>query len=38
MGLKNKRLIGGWILMASKIYRQEDLSYEFEEWLYYLYK
>ena len=34
MGLKNKCLIGGWILMASKIYRREDLSYGFEDRLY----
>ena len=26
MGLKNKCLIGGWILMTSKIYRREDLK------------
>ena len=25
MSLKNKCLIGGWILMTSKIYRQDDL-------------
>ena len=39
MSLKNKFLIGGWILMASKIYRREDyLSYGFEDWLYCLCK
>ena len=38
MSLKNKCLIGGWILMLSKIYRREDLSYGFEDWLYCLYK
>ena len=26
MSLKNKCLIGGWILMVSKIYRREDLK------------
>ena len=31
MSLKNKCLIGGWILVASKIYRREDLSYGFED-------
>ena len=36
--LKNKYLIGGWILMASKIYRRENLSYRFEDWLYCLCK
>ena len=25
MSLKNKCLFGGWILMASKVYRKEDL-------------
>ena len=38
MSLKNKCLVGGWILMASKIYRQEDLPYGFEDWLYCLCK
>ena len=38
MSLKNKCLIGGWILMTSKIYRREDLFYGFEDWLYCLYK
>ena len=31
MSLKNKCLIGGWILMTLKIYRREDLSYGFED-------
>ena len=34
MSLKNKCLIDGWILMASKVYRRENLSYRFEDWLY----
>ena len=34
MSLKNKCLIRGWILMTSKIYRREDLSYGFEDSLY----
>ena len=38
ISLKNKCLIGGWILMASEIYRREDLSYGFEDWLYCLCK
>ena len=38
MSLKNKCLIGGWILMASKVYRQENLSCRFEDWLYCLCK
>ena len=38
MSLKNKCLTGGWILMASKVYRQENLSYRFEDWLYCLCK
>ena len=33
-GLKNKSLIGGWLIMAAKIYRRENLSYSFEDWLY----
>ena len=33
MSLKNKCLFGGWILMASKVYRKEDLSHKFEDWL-----
>ena len=32
MSLKNKCLFGGWILMASKVYRGEHLSCRFEEW------
>ena len=38
MSLKNKRLFGGWILMASKVYRGENLSCRFEDWLYCLCK
>ena len=38
MSLKNKFLFGGWILMASKVYRKENLSYRFEDWLYCLCK
>ena len=37
MSLKSKCLFGGWILMASKVYRKENLSYKFEDWLYCLY-
>ena len=38
MSLKNKCLFGGWILMASKVYRRENLSCRFEDWLYCLCK
>ena len=31
MSLKNKCLFGGWILMASEVYRKENLSYRFED-------
>ena len=34
MGLKNKTLIGGWILITSKVYRRQNLSCPFEDWLY----
>ena len=34
MGLKNKTLIGGWILITSKGYRRQNLSCRFEDWLY----
>ena len=34
MELKNKFLIGGWLVRAVKIYRRENLSYSFEDWLY----
>ena len=34
MGLKNKTLIGGWLLMASKVYRRQNLSCRFEYCLY----
>ena len=38
MSLKNKCLISEGILMVSKIYRREILSYGFEDWLYCLCK
>ena len=38
MSLKNKYLFGGWILMASKVYRKDNLSHRFEDWLYRLCK
>ena len=38
MSLKNKYLFGGWILMASKVYRKKNLSYKCEDWLYCLCK
>ena len=31
MGLKNKCLTDGWILMTSKVYGKEKLSYRFED-------
>ena len=35
MGLKNKFLIGGWLIMASNVYRRQNLSCRgFEDWLY----
>ena len=34
MSLKNKTLMGGWILIASKVYRRENLSCRFEDLLY----
>ena len=34
MSLKNKTLIGVWILIASKVDRRENLSYRFQDWLY----
>ena len=34
---ENMSLFGGWILMASKLYRKENL-YRFEDWLYCLCK
>ena len=34
MGLKNKCLIGGWLLMTAKIYKRQNLSCRFEDWLY----
>ena len=38
ISLKNKCLFGGWILMASKLYRKHNLPYRFEDWLYRLCK
>ena len=32
--LKNKTLMGGWILIASKVYRHENLPGRFEDLLY----
>ena len=34
MRLKNKSLIGGWLLMTLNIYRRQNLSCRFEDWLY----
>ena len=35
MGLKNKTLLGGWISVATKVYRREkNMSRRFEDWLY----
>ena len=34
MGLKNKTLMGGWILIASKAYRRKNFSCRFEDLLY----
>ena len=34
MGLKNKFLIGGWLLMAANIFGRQNLSCRFEDWLY----
>ena len=34
MGLKNKSLFGGWLLVATNIYRRQNLSCRFEDWLY----
>ena len=34
MSLKNKTLIGGWILITSKVYRPQNLPCQFEDWLY----
>ena len=34
MSLKNKTLIGVWILIASKVDRRENLSCRFQDWLY----
>ena len=38
MSLKSKCFFGGWILNVSKVYRKENLSYRFEDWLYCLCK
>ena len=38
ISLKNKCLFGGWILMASKLYRKHNLPCRFEDWLYRLCK
>ena len=38
MGLKRKTLIGGWLLMASKVYRRQNFSCRFEKWLYEQYR
>ena len=32
--LDNKSLIDGWLIMAAKICRRQNLSYSFEDWLY----
>ena len=32
MGLKNKSLIGGWLLMSAKICKRQNLSGRFEDW------
>ena len=34
MGLQNKSLIGGWLLMTAKIYKRQNLSCLFKDWLY----
>ena len=34
MGLKNKSLVGGWLLMAANIYIRQNLTTKFEDWLY----
>ena len=34
MGLKNNSLIGGWLLMAANVYRRQNLSCRFKDWLY----
>ena len=34
VGLKNKSLIGGWLLTAANIYRRQNLTTKFEDWLY----
>ena len=38
ISLKNKCLFGGWILMASKLYRKQNLPDRFEDCLYRLCK
>ena len=34
MELKNKSVIGGWLLIPAKIYRRQKLWCRFEDWLY----
>ena len=34
MSLKNKTVLGGWISIAAKVYRRQNLSCRFEIWLY----
>ena len=34
IGLKNESLIGGWLLTAANIYRRQNFSFRFEDWLY----
>ena len=34
MGLQSKSLIGGWLLMTAKIYKRQNLSCLFNDWLY----
>ena len=34
LGLKNKALLGGWLIMASNVYRRQNLTTKFEDWLY----
>ena len=34
MGLKNKSLIVGWLIMAAKTFRRQNLLCPFEDWLY----
>ena len=34
LGLKNKTLLGGWLIMASNVYRRQNLTIKFEDLLY----